>query len=148
MAHWDFSNSALPVQLFLSLYKTNIIMVRQLEEKLQPWGLTLGRLCLLVSLRRFNKPMLPSELGDDLAVTRANVSGLLKALEAQGMVRREFDPADRRRILVHMTPAGEKTLEQVWPVYVEAISARFKRLSPEKQALLFQLLEELDGGKE
>ncbi|MFY0544105.1 MarR family winged helix-turn-helix transcriptional regulator [Brevibacillus sp. H7] len=133
------------MQLFLTLYKTNAFSVRRLEERLQPFGLTLGRLCLLVSLRRFEKPALPSELGDDLAVTRANVSGLLNALEKMGLVHREFDPEDRRRVLVHLTESGRNTLEQAWPVYEETVMSGFQRLSEEEQATLLKLLEKIEA---
>lgn len=148
MTHWDLQKiSILPVQAFLTLYKTNTALVRHLEEKIRPLGLTLGRLCLLVSLRNFNKPMLPSELGDDLAVTRSNISGLLRALESLGMVRREMDPNDRRRVLVHLTAHGEETLNRAWPIYVKAISESFQPLTTEEQSTLFQLLQKLDNCK-
>ncbi|WP_166245412.1 MarR family winged helix-turn-helix transcriptional regulator [Paenibacillus turpanensis] len=129
------------------MYKNNASQVRKLEEKLEPLGLTLGRLCLLYALQRAGKPALPSELGDDLAVTRANISGLLNALEKAGLVRRELDLSDRRRVFVHMTPQGEKLLELAWPVYEETIEGNFGSLSVEEQMQLLHLLRKLEQGK-
>lgn len=137
-------NPELPVELFLNLFKTNHSMVKGLEEQLRPFGLTLGRLCLLVILKRFGKPMLPSELSDDLAVTRANVSGLLNALEKAGLVKRSFHHENRRHILVQMTEAGDRLLQKVWPVYVRTISGRVRsRLNDEEQEQLNHLLRKL-----
>lgn len=144
ISSWNpFKHAALSVNLFLTLYKSNVHLVRKLEEQLQPFGLTLGRLCLLVALRRFGKPMLPSELGDDLAVTRANISGLLNALEKMEMVRREFDPSDRRRILVHLTAKGTEVLDRAWPIYEQSVAAGLERLTQQEQETLLHLLEKL-----
>ncbi len=145
--HDPFEKPLLSVDLFFTLYKNNASQVRKLEEKLEPLGLTLGRLCLLYALQRAGKPALPSELGDDLAVTRANISGLLNALEKAGLVRRELDLSDRRRVFVHMTPQGEKLLELAWPVYEETIEGNFGSLSVEEQMQLLHLLRKLEQGK-
>lgn len=144
MQTWNLLHEAgLPIRLFLTLYKTDATLVRRLEERLAPLGLSLGRLCLLVLLHRADEPMLPSELGDDLAVTRANVSGLLKGLEAAGMIKREVDVTDRRRILVHLTAAGKSILEQAWPIYEEAVTGGLAALTPDEQALLLALLQKV-----
>jgi len=127
------------------MYKANLANVRAIEEKLAPMQLSLGRLCLLYTLQRIGRPALPSELGDDMEVTRANVSGLLAGLEKNGMVRREIDPSDRRRILVHLTPKGIETLKQAWPLYEEAIAGRFQPLTPEEKDALLSLLRKLSG---
>jgi DNA-binding MarR family transcriptional regulator len=37
----------------------------------------------------------------------------LDRLEAKGWVRRSFDPADRRRVIVELTPAGLKLATRV-----------------------------------
>lgn len=105
----------------------------------------MGRLCLLYALQRVDRPTLPSELGDDLAVTRANISGLLRGLEKCGMVRREMDTTDRRRILVHLTPKGKEILEQAWPIYEETVAELFHPLNDEEQALLLSMLHKLNG---
>lgn len=89
--------------------------------------------------------MLPSELSDDLAVTRANVSGLLNALERLEMVQRVFDQTDRRRILVHLTEKGRQTLEAAWPIYEEAISSGLGRLTVDEQQTFLQLLKKLES---
>jgi MarR family 2-MHQ and catechol resistance regulon transcriptional repressor len=133
----------IPIRLFLTLYKTDATLVRGLEERLAPLGLTLGRLCLLVLLQQAGEPMLPSELGDDLAVTRANVSGLLKGLEAAGLVRREVDVTNRRQTLVHLTEAGSSLLAQAWPIYEETVTGGLKALTPDEQETLLALLQKV-----
>jgi len=139
-----FRKPLLSVNLFFTIYKTNTSFVRKLEERLEVFDLTLGRLCLLYALQRAGRPALPSELGDDLAVTRANISGLLNALEKTELVRRELDPSDRRRVLVHLTEKGEAVLHRAWPVYEDAIANTLQPLSAEEQSTLLALLQKLD----
>ena len=69
-------------------------------------GLVLGQL-------RDHGPMSPSELGDRLIVTRATVTGLIDLLERRGFVRRSANPADRRSLLVEITPLGLEVIQQV-----------------------------------
>ncbi len=69
-------------------------------------GLVLGQL-------RDHGPMSPSELGDRLIVTRATVTGLLDSLERRGFVRRSANAADRRSLVVEITPTGLEVIQQV-----------------------------------
>ena len=48
-----------------------------------------------------------SSLAESMAVTRPSVSSLVDGLVARGLVDRGEDPADRRRQLIRLTPAGE-----------------------------------------
>ncbi|QGQ97608.1 MarR family transcriptional regulator [Paenibacillus psychroresistens] len=140
MEKWDpFEQPDLTVDVFLTLYKTNHHLVVQLEEQLGKFDLTLGRWCLLVALRLSGRAMLPSELSDDLAVTRANISNLLSALEQAGRIKREMDTTNRRRIFVRLTPDGHDVISKVWPVYEQTITQNVG------SKLNLQELEQLKG---
>jgi DNA-binding MarR family transcriptional regulator len=142
---WNlFDQPVLSIDVFLTLYKTNHHLVQKLEEQLGKYNLTLGRWCLLVILKSSGRDMVPSELSDGLAVTRANVSNLLNALEKEGCVRRDFDPDNRRSILVSLTPEGHKTISNVWPIYEQTISKHVgNKLTLEEQKQLKILLKKL-----
>ncbi|MZQ86843.1 MarR family transcriptional regulator [Paenibacillus sp. 5J-6] len=128
----------------MTLYKTNHHLVQQLEEQLAKFDLTLGRWCVLVALKSSGRAMVPSEISDDLAVTRANISNLLNSLEKAGRIQRNFDPSNRRRILVSLTPEGHEIILQVWPVYEQTITQNVgNKLSREEQNQLATLLKKL-----
>ncbi|MBB3128635.1 MarR family 2-MHQ and catechol resistance regulon transcriptional repressor [Paenibacillus rhizosphaerae] len=132
------------VDVFLTLYKTNHHLVQQLEEQLATFDLTLGRWCLLVALRTSDRAMLPSEISDNLAVTRANISNLLNALEKTGRIQREFDPTNRRRILVRLTAEGHQLITDVWPIYEQTIIHHVgEKLTAQEQEQLKELLKKL-----
>jgi len=68
---------------------------------------------LALGILRDRGPMSPSELSERLIVTRATVTGVLDSLERRGFVRRAANPADRRSLLVAITPAGLDVLQEL-----------------------------------
>jgi DNA-binding MarR family transcriptional regulator len=67
----------------------------------------------LLMLRRVGKPyeLSPSALADLLGLTRGALSARLAGLEERGLVVREVDAGDRRRVRVRLTAAGRKALD-------------------------------------
>jgi DNA-binding MarR family transcriptional regulator len=57
-------------------------------------------------------PLSQQELGSALRINPSNLVGMLDALEAEGLVVRPRDPADRRRHLVELTGAGRRKLAE------------------------------------
>ena len=49
----------------------------------------------------------PSQIADELMILRQSMTNILDTLEKRGLVCREIDPNDRRRIRVRLQPAGE-----------------------------------------
>jgi DNA-binding MarR family transcriptional regulator len=51
-----------------------------------------------------NGPMTAGELAERTGLTTGAITGVIDRLEAAGYVRREADPADRRRVVVRVIP--------------------------------------------
>ncbi|MFI1358122.1 MarR family winged helix-turn-helix transcriptional regulator [Streptomyces sp. NPDC020898] len=77
------------------------MMARGVAER----GLTTARAGLLWALLH-DGPMTQRALAARLGVTPRNVTGLLDALQADGLVAREAHPSDRRATLVSLTAKG------------------------------------------
>src|SRR5919106_6426187 len=75
------------------------VYTRWAEAPLQNTGLTYARIRLLNALNR-KGPQIMSALGDELFVSPRNVTVLVDALEANGLVRRPPHPTDRRALLL------------------------------------------------
>ena len=65
-----------------------------------------GELFVLLYLAERNTEILPGEISAEMNVSSARVAQSLNGLEKKGWITRKIDAADRRRILVNLTPAG------------------------------------------
>jgi MarR family transcriptional regulator, organic hydroperoxide resistance regulator len=50
-----------------------------------------------------------------VGISRPTATGVVRTVEARGWVGRRVDPADRRGVLVSLTPAGRRKIEQLFP---------------------------------
>src|SRR6185503_21249067 len=69
---------------------------------------------VLLALRRLGPPYTarPSELAEQLGLSRGALSARLSPLEEAGLIRRTTDPHDRRQVHVRLTDAGSETFDR------------------------------------
>ncbi len=91
--------------MFSLLYAMQSVEAR-LEDTFGEVGLSLARYGVLNELVRAESPLALSELAARLSCVRSNMTQLVDRLEADGLVRREPDPDDRRSTRVVINPAG------------------------------------------
>jgi DNA-binding MarR family transcriptional regulator len=75
------------------------------------------------------------ELATQLQIRPHSAVGLVDRLEAQGLVGRRTDRADRRQVFVSLKPKGHKLLEKL----SDAHKGELKRLGPRLRDLLAAL---------
>ncbi len=120
-------------------------MQEGLEQSLQPYGLSLGRFTLLITLLREEGHRLkPSVLAERAGVTRATVTGLLDGLEARGVVRRTAHPKDRRSLLVELTPEGLAFVTGMLPDHTERVAKMMSAVDESDEADLLRILEKIE----
>src|SRR6516225_11699262 len=68
-----------------------------------------------LNILTFRGEMTAGELARETGLTTASITGVTDRLEEAGFVRRERDPADRRRVVVQITL--EKAVSQVASVF-------------------------------
>lgn len=83
-------------------------LARQVELALTAVDLTLPQYRLLILLGEGNEAA--SALADKLAVSRPSVTGVVDGLVARGLVQRDHDPEDRRRVGHRLTATGRRLL--------------------------------------
>lgn len=80
---------------------------RSMNETLRGLGLTWDDFKMLGALRTApDRRRSAGELAKKLEITSGTMTSRIDRLEASGLVRRLPNPADRRGVLVEMTPAG------------------------------------------
>lgn len=83
-------------------------LARQVELAVTSLDLTLSQYRVLGILGDGREAA--SVLADKLAVSRPSVTGVVDGLVARGLVRRDHDGSDRRRVDVGLTDAGRRLL--------------------------------------
>ena len=86
----------------------------------------------------------PGDLARLWRVTPAVITGILDRLERRGLVRREPDPADRRRQRLALSPAGEQIGQNVDHLLTGALAERLATRSCDELAELQRSLQLLD----
>jgi DNA-binding MarR family transcriptional regulator len=87
-----------------------------------------------------------SELGQTMGTDPSILVTMLNPLEADGLVSRERDPADRRRHVVTLTAAGEQHLTRAAEAQREAEDTLFVGLDDEQREQLRRLLLAVQEG--
>jgi DNA-binding MarR family transcriptional regulator len=93
-------------QLCFPLYAATRAVTRRYAELLEGTGLTYPQYLVVLVLMEREQPTSVGDLGAELRLDSGTLTPLLKRLEAAGLVRRERDPEDERRVLVDLTDAG------------------------------------------
>jgi DNA-binding MarR family transcriptional regulator len=88
-------------------------------------GLSLNRLELLVQLHFKDGRRRMSDLADALLLSRGGATRLVARAEADGLVRREIPPDDRRATYAVLTEAGHEAAERGLPVYLDIVQRLF-----------------------
>lgn len=97
-------------QVCFPLYAATNLLTRTYRPLLEPLGLTYSQyLVMLVLWER--SPVSVGELGECLHLDSGTLTPLLKRMELAGLVTRNRDPEDERRVLVALTPHGQSLRE-------------------------------------
>lgn len=87
------------------------------EAALATAGLSMAKQSALTKLVEAGEPLTLSDLAARLSCVRSNMTQLIDRLEADGLVRRVDDPADRRVVRAELTPLGRRRQaegERLW----------------------------------
>lgn len=93
--------------IFALLHAVQALQDR-LEDAFGGIGLSAARFGVLDQLVRAREPLPLSELAARQSCVRSNMTQLVDRLEADGLVRRVDDPADRRAVRAELTPSGQE----------------------------------------
>ncbi len=89
----------------------------------------------------------PSELEKELMLPQYGLSRLLDRIEADGYLKRQPLPGDRRGQVVVITEAGRDLRRRMWPIYADAVASAFgSPLSENEAATLDRLLAQVIAG--
>lgn len=102
---------ALDRQLCFALYSASLSVTKLYKPLLDPLGLTYPQYLVMLALWERDGETV-GQLGARLYLDSGTLTPLLKRLEAQGLLQRQRDAADERRVLLSLTPAGRALRER------------------------------------
>jgi DNA-binding MarR family transcriptional regulator len=83
---------------------------------------------------------LPIAIAEYFGITRGTVSQTLTVLERKGLLRRKPDSRDGRRVHFHLTPAGDRVLQDSWARRIEQVLQRMPEAGMDLERALRELL--------
>ena len=89
------------------------------------------------------EPLTPSQVSDRVLVASATMTATLDLLERRGWIRRIPNPADRRSVLIEITPDGRATADQLLPGIRAVEQSILSALTPAERAQLLHMLAKI-----
>jgi DNA-binding MarR family transcriptional regulator len=136
-------------QVTARISRIGLHIARHQEEVFGRTGLNRGEIGVLSALRTAGHQRLsPTRLFKGLMLSSAGITSRLDRLEKRGFVRRAPDPEDRRAVLVELTEAGRKVLDEAVAANTKSEAALLDSLTAKEISTLGKLLRKLLAGLE
>lgn len=123
------------------LWQLNRRLKADVLPLLTPLGLDLRLYFILLTIRRGQ--VHPKTIASALDFPASLLSRYLDQLRTLGFVERQLDPADSRRIVLHVTPAGHQALESAMDAIKHNTRERLGQLEPGRLSALIDAIEVL-----
>lgn len=137
-------------QVTARISRIGLHIARHQEEVFGRLGLNRGEVGVLSALRIAGPPhrLSPTQLFKGLMLSSAGITSRLDGLESRGLVKRSPDPNDRRALLIELTDAGRKLLEEAVAANTKSERTLLGDLSAKELATLSKLLRKMLGALE
>ena len=130
--------------LFAVLHASAVLESR-VEARLSEVGLSLPKLAALRRLAEAGGSLPLGQLAERLSCVKSNVTQLVDRLEADGLVSRTADTADRRSRLATLTEQGWAAYERGAALHAAAERDLFSALTAAETDELLSLLAKITG---
>lgn len=132
-----------PIGTLGRMFRLTSILEGAIRPVFAQAGLAANDFDVLATLRRWGRPMTPTELSRSVLVTSGTVTKRLDRLERRGLLRRSPRPGDGRGRLVELSPDGVALVDELaarhWANEQQLIAV----LDDDERVLLTGLLRKL-----
>lgn len=147
---WDITHqipgieaSSIEAYLLFMLVASDVFTALQTE--LGRYGLSDGKLSILLKLSTSpGGALTPSQLAENLGITRASVTDLLSGLERAQLVVREPSQEDGRMALIRLSAQGQELLQRLIPDHFRRLQDLMQALSEQEKQELMVLLQKIN----
>jgi DNA-binding MarR family transcriptional regulator len=143
----DAASPELTDQIIADFRVTIGAMKCAMSERLVRLGISMAQLNIMYSLQR-NGEMTMSRLADVLGVSLSSATGLVDRIEERGYIERTRVAEDRRVVLVHVTEAGTRMLQENDALSDELMRDVLARLDPAELPVIARAVGEVRAALE
>jgi DNA-binding MarR family transcriptional regulator len=129
----------------LQIFQTAQGLEQAARRTFSPHGLTLAQFNVLDLLSLQPNGLRAKDLAGALIVDPSNITGLLKRMARDGLVRNLANTADRRQRIVALTPAGRRKWRRALAAYEANLRELYAVLQPGEPELVGGVLDRLRG---
>jgi DNA-binding MarR family transcriptional regulator len=129
------------LRLWLRMLTCSTLIENGIRRRLrETFDVTLPRFDLMAQLDKTPEGLTLGELSRRMMVSNGNITSIVEALLAGGLVDRKPSAQDRRAQRVTLTPEGRKAFRQMAAAHEDWIASTFAGLAPAEQEQLMTLL--------
>lgn len=133
------------IGVWVRILRVYAVISTEIRRKVSTIGLTLPQLYVLTTLG-LQGDMPLGKLGRELLVTKGNITPIVDHLERDGLVIRDQDQSDRRKMWVRLTAKGRQLVGDIVLAYEEEFVPLMSCLSQDELRQLSQLLKKMSEG--
>ena len=132
---------------YIALMRAAESVTARLQARLAEASLTVGQFGALEALYHVG-PMRPNELASKLLRSAGNMTTVLDNLEKHGLAVRRREEDDRRCLTVHISDAGRRLMQRIFPGHARDVAREFGVLTDAEQEELRRLCRALGTGEQ
>ena len=132
---------ATSTEAYASLCRTGEALLAELDRRIRlTFDVPQAAATALAVIDGAGEPLTPSQVSERVLIASATMTATLDLLEQRGWIRRIPNPADRRSVLVEITPAGRAATDQLLPGIRALERGIMSALTPGERAQLLDML--------
>ncbi len=137
----DFkASAAVSDQVLISLRRIIQAIGLHSRQLVRQHGITAPQLIILRHIQD-NQNITVSQLAKQVSLKQATVTDILNRLERKGLIQRQKDTSDRRRVLISGTASGEKLLDAAPSPLQETFLEKFEDLEDWQKNMILSSLQ-------
>lgn len=131
----------LPLQMLL--LKDAHLVKYQFLSVMEDFDLSPGKAAVLFILNKYGK-MTQRQLAKAAGITPPSMTVALRKMEEKGLVKKDPDPNDQRKIRIQLTDKGKERIEDIKKLCKETEDAMFRDFAEEEKLLFRRFLIQIE----
>jgi MarR family 2-MHQ and catechol resistance regulon transcriptional repressor len=140
------SKEKLALTTFIKLIRAAESIATRINNHLSEHNLTVSQFGVLEAVYHLG-PMHQNQLAEKILRSTGNMTLVIDNLVKRNLVERRRDEDDRRCVNIHLTPAGQALIAEIFPAHVQTVVQEFSVLTPAEQVQLGQLCRTVGVGQ-